>query len=462
MSAGCDVGRADRLRLFSTAGGKAPAHSRSGVRVSHGKERGGGILVLTMLYRPEPNFITADVAERLAAQEPVTVVTTYPNYPLGRFYEGVRRPWWPRRTVEGGVTVWRLPHVPDHTTSPARRLSAYLSFTLMAAVLAPFLCRRPHTVWVYQTPFTTALAALWFRLRGARIVYTAADLWPEGLAATRVVERNGLMRLMFAYRRWINRRADRIVCATRGMLERYAAEGVPRERLAYVPVWVDAAPRGLPSPPAPAPGTPRLVYAGNLGVAQGLESLVKAAAELRRRGVAVQVDLYGTGSSEAELRALAASLDATNVAFHGRVSPAEALRACASAHAQVVSLSPTPLFDITVPSKLPFSFAAGAPVLYALEGEAAELARESGGAIAFDPDRPDTLVAAVQRVLALSPAERRAMGARLQDYFVRHFSPDTQLAQYEALLSDPALPPGASAQRALGRAGDAARVKGGA
>jgi glycosyltransferase involved in cell wall biosynthesis len=429
--------------------------------VSHGNERGGGILVLTMLYRPEPNFITADVAERLAAHEPVTVVTTHPNYPLGRFYEGVRRPWWPRRTVEGGVTVWRLPHLPDHTPSPARRLAAYLSFALTALVLAPFLCPRPHTVWVYQTPFTTALAALWFRLRGARVVYTAADLWPEGLAAVQAVKGSALLRLMFSYRRWINRRADRIVCATRGMVERYAADGVPRERLAYVPVWVDAAPRGLPAPSAPAAGTPRLVYAGNLGVAQGLEALVRAAAELRRRGVAVQVDVYGTGSSEAELRALAASLGATNVAFHGRVSPDEALRACASAHGQVVSLSPSPLLAMTVPSKLPFSFAAGAPVLYALQGEAAALARESGGAIPFDPDRPETLVEAVERVLALSPGERRAMGARLQEYFVRHFSPDTQLAEYEALLRDPALLATASAGRGLGRTPgrDAARVE---
>jgi glycosyltransferase involved in cell wall biosynthesis len=186
-------------------------------------------------------------------------------------------------------------------------------------------------------------------------------------------------------------------------------------------------------------------------VAQGLASLVRAAAELRRRGVNVQVHLYGTGGSEAGLRALAASLGAANVVFHGRVSAAEALRACASAHAQVVSLNPSPLLSMTVPSKLPFSFAAGAPVLYALQGDAAALAEESGGAIAFDPGRPETLVAAVERVLALSPAERQAMGARLQQYFVRHFSPDTHLAVYEALLRDPALLPAPSAGPAPGR-----------
>jgi glycosyltransferase involved in cell wall biosynthesis len=400
------------------------------------------VLVLTLLYRPEPNFITADVAERLAATGPVTVVTAYPNYPFGRFYEGVGRAWLPRRTVEGRVTVWRLPHFPDHSPSRLRRLLSYLSFTVMAALFAPFVCRRPHTVWVYQTPFTTALAALWFRLRGARIVYTAADLWPESIRATGTVRPGPLLRLLFAYSRWINRGADTIVCATRSMVERYARDGVPRERLAYVPVWVDGSPRGALAAASPAPGVPSIVYAGNLGPAQGLQALVRAAAELHRRGAAVRFDLYGTGSSEEELRALAAGLGAENVRFHGRVPPDEAFRACSRAFAQVVSLRAEPLLAMTLPSKLPFSFAAGAPVLAGLQGEAAAVAAESGGAVAYEVDAPESLVRAVERLLALSDAERRAMGARLQAYFRAHFSPERQLDAYEALLR----PPGSTAR----------------
>lgn len=419
---------------------RAGVHPRVCVQASDTTGTGGGVLVLTMLYRPEPNFITADVAERLAATERVTVVTAHPNYPLGRFYEGVGRAWLPSRTVEGNVTVWRLPHLPDHSTSRLRRLVSYASFTAAATLLAPLLCRRPHTVWVYQTPFTTALAALWFRLRGARVVYTAADLWPESLAAAGVVNSPRTLRMLGAYSRWINRRAHLIVCATRGMLERYARDGVPRERLAYIPVWVDGTPRRAQKPAVPAvPGddTPTLVYAGNLGPAQGLETVIRAAAELHRRGVRLRVDVYGTGSSEAELRRLAEETGAANVRFRGRVSPEEAFAACARAFAQIVSLRATPLFEMTIPSKLPFSFAAGTPVLYALRGEAADLAAASGGALPFDGDDPAALIAAVERLLAMAPAERGALGARLRDFFGRHFSPDAQLAEYEALLSRP-------------------------
>jgi glycosyltransferase involved in cell wall biosynthesis len=407
-----------------------------------------GVLVLSMYYRPEPNFITGDVADALAARGPVTVIAAHPNYPLGHFYEGVRRPWLPQRTTENGVVVWRLPLFPDRSRSKLRRLVSYLSFALLAVLFAPFVGGRPHTVWVYQTPFTTALAALWFKwVHRARLVFTCADLWPESFSATGVVSSGAVMRASFAYSRWINRRADRIVCSTRGTLERFARDGVPRERLCYVPVWVDGSPRG-PVPearPEEAGGEHSIVYAGNLGPAQALETVVHAAAELRRRGAPVRVDFYGSGGSEDELRALAAGLGAGNVHFHGRVEAAAAFAASERAFAQLVSLRASPLFRMTIPSKLPFAFAAGAPVLYGLEGEPAELAAASGGSLAFDSAEPASLVAAVEALLATPPTERAAMRHRLRAFFAEHFSPDALLAEYEKIL-DP-VPAHARARR---------------
>lgn len=413
------------------------------------------VLVLTMYYRPEPNFITADVAERLAGRARVTVVTAHPNYPLGRFYEGTVRPWWPRRTVENGVTVWRLPVIPDHSRSRVRRLVSYLSFMAGATLFAPFVAGRPAAVWVYQTPFTTGVAALFFKwFRGARVVFTCADLWPESFGAAGVVSSGAAMRALFAYSRWINRAADRLVCSTRSTLERYARDGVPRDRMSYVPVWVDGSPRGALASPeteaaeAPA-GPPSVVYAGNLGPAQALETVVLAAAELRRRGVDVVFDFYGTGMSEESLRALAAERGADNVRFHGRVAPDVAFRASERALAQVVSLKPSPLFRMTIPSKLPFSFAAGTPVLCGLQGEPAELAEASGGALAFDAEDPASLAAAVERLLATPPAARREMRRRLRAYFREHFAPEALISAYEEEIL---APPEAPARRGRGPA----------
>lgn len=393
------------------------------------------ILVLTMHYRPEPNFITADVAAALGGLGSVTVVTAHPNYPFGRFYKGVR-PWRPRASIENGVRVWRLPFIADHSVSTLRRGLSYLSFAIAAALVAPVVGGRPAVVWVYQSPFTTALAALWFRwVIRVPVVYTSADLWPESLGATAVLRPGRLMRALYAYSRWINRQADLIICSTRGTLDRYKRDGIPDERLAHVPVWVDGIPDAVDGNISPRESPRSIVYAGNLGPAQSLATLIRAAALIKREAPNITFDLYGAGASEDELRSLATELEATNVRFHGRVDAPEAFRASAAALAQVVSLAKTPLFRMTVPSKLPFAIAAGAPLLYALEGEAAKIASESGLGIPFDSDDPSTLVDAVRRAAGLTQHDRETMQERADAYFRRSFARAALLERYLRLFA---------------------------
>jgi colanic acid biosynthesis glycosyl transferase WcaI len=386
--------------------------------------------VLTHYYRPEPNFITADVAEALSERAYVTVVTTQPSYPTGRVHPGFHGARVTRR-VENGVKVWRVPHVIDRSTSPWRRGLSYGSFAMGAAFLAPFL-GRADVIWVYHTPFTTALAALPVkRLYGARLVYTSADLWPESFVASNVMGPGRALDALYAYSRWILRFADDIVCSTRGTLERYAEDGVPRERLHYIPVWTE----GIPEVATPAGVSSRaIVYTGNIGPAQGLESVVRAATLLLHAGADVHFAFYGTGSEEQALRELAKSLGATNVHFHGRVSASEAFEASARALAQIVSLRDSPSFEKTVPSKLFTAMAAGTPILAGLHGEALATATATGGAIPYDSGDAASLARAVTDLLDRPASERERMGQVLRDHYRFNYGRNALIARYRELL----------------------------
>ncbi|MGH9372437.1 MAG: glycosyltransferase [Vicinamibacterales bacterium] len=393
------------------------------------------LLLLSQVYKPEPNFITADVAESLARHFDVTVVAAHPNYPHGHFYDG-HRWWWPQRTTENGVVVWRLPMYPYHGRSHTLRALSYLSFAVFAAAVAPFVAPRPHLVWAYHGPFTVGLAALWFRfVRGARVIFTCADLWPECFVAAGVARPGLKMRFLFAYRRALNRAADVLICATRGTRERYIEDGVDPEALPVVPVWVDGAGQSADDEPEPA-FPKRIVYAGNLGPAQSLETVIRAAAIAERDGLPIVFDLYGSGNSEAELREAAGRLALTSVNFHGQVSPQTAFQVSARAFAQIVSLQPSPLFAMTVPSKVAFCCSAGAPILYGLQGEAAEIVSDAGGGISFDPAGPDTLVTAIRDLLERSDADRQHMRDALRTYYERHLAKPKLLARYEEIFLD--------------------------
>jgi glycosyltransferase involved in cell wall biosynthesis len=391
------------------------------------------LLILTQHYSPEPNWITADVAQRLARVFDVTVVTAHPNYPYGRFYRGVR-PWRVQRTVEQGVTVWRVPFFPDHSRSHLRRAVSYLSFAAVSALLAPIAVPRPDTVWVYHGPFTTALASLWFRwVLRSRVVFTCADLWPESFLASGVARAGFVVNALYRYSRAINRVADTIICSTRGTLERFQRDGIARERLTHVPVWTDGI-HGTVAEAPPDQAVPRVVYAGNLGPAQALDTVIQAAAILQAEQTPVRFDLYGAGACEQELRTLAAQLDARNVVFHGRCAPEECFAVSSSAFAQIVSLRPDPAFRMTLPSKLSFALAAGAPILAGLEGEAAAVARESGGAVLYRSDDASSFAASVRQLLQTLPAQRACMRRQMTDYYAERFARDVLLERYVDLL----------------------------
>ena len=393
--------------------------------------------MLTMHYEPEPNFVTADLAKFFANNgASVTVITTFPNYPFGRFYDSVDSIF-PHCAIESGVTVWRLPHLPYHGLSKVIRALSYLSFTLLTALLAPVLSWGPRVVIVYQTPFTLALGAIFFRLVGSKVVYINADLWPESLVAASVAPHKILLKLLFGYSRWINRFADRMITTTRGMHRRYVDDGYPAKNMAMIPLWVDGAGCELPSLSRRQPdGLFRLVYAGNLGAAQNLGVLLTALSHLQNEGVHLLTDIYGTGVEESQLRQMAESYKLLNVRFMGRVTPQEAFDACATASATLIHLTDSPLFRMTVPSKLAFSLSTGTPVVCGAPGESAELIEKSGAGLLFKPDDVASLVAALRKLSSMTRVERLVMGDAGVAFYREHFAKGQLLRSYQRLVSD--------------------------
>jgi colanic acid biosynthesis glycosyl transferase WcaI len=389
------------------------------------------LMIIAQYYAPEPNWITNSVAEAAAGSFDVTVITAHPNYPGGRFYPGSRY-WRPEVRRENDVTVVRVPMIPDHSRSVVRRAVSFISFTFSAWVAATILWRRADIVWVYQTPPSSGLIGAWLRLiRRSRVVFTYVDLWPESFIAADVLREGRVSQVVKHFRVLINRFADVVVGSTRGTVRRLAHEGVPESALRHIPVWVDGIPSLSDVPDdGVAERTARIVYAGNIGPCQYLQPIIGGVAAACSAGSQFELHLFGSGSDEAEMRDDVQRLGLTNVQFRGRISPDQAFAVSASATAQIVALRPGPMFRDTVPSKLAFCFAAGAPVIYALEGESAELVEEVGGGVRYDPAAPESFAAAVDAVCRMSQEERGEMRQRLRAFYLRHFHRDQLLSAY--------------------------------
>lgn len=372
------------------------------------------IMYLTQWFEPEPNIVKglAFVRALEAAGHQVTVVTGLPNYPTGKLYPGYRLRWIQRETL-AGVRVIRLPLYPSHDASAVRRALNFLSF--FAAALVYGLARRERydLAYVYHPPITVGLAAaVAGRIRRLPFALDVQDLWPDTITATGMVGAGRLVRLLGRLCDHVYRRAAAIVVQSEGMRNTLIGRGVPPAKLTTIYNWSDAEFDDAPPPSDPLPGDARftLVYGGNLGRAQALETVVDAAALLQRQRSDIDIVLYGDGVEAASLRERAQQAGVTILRFEPRATQQEIIGVFKRADALLLHLSADPLFSITIPSKTQFYLSLGRPVVAGVAGEAADILRRSSAALVAPPCDARALADAIG-AMADTPRQRReAMG----------------------------------------------------
>jgi colanic acid biosynthesis glycosyl transferase WcaI len=376
------------------------------------------ILIVTQWYPPEPQKLLADLAQTLRALgHDVEVLTGFPNYPSGRLYPGYRVKFWQREVLDG-VPLIRVPLYPDHSRSGVKRAINYLSFALAAAVIGPWLVRRPEAIFVLHPPLTIALPA-WVisQVYRTRFVFNVQDLWPETLAATGMLNDKRVLALIGRVANWVYAASASVIVISPGFRRSLLARGVPSDKVHVISNWVDTEHyRPVEADPALArthglDGRFNIVFAGVVGRAQGLEVLLRSAALLRDLPN-VQFVVLGDGVDLPELVAAAARMNVTNVKFLGR-HPEGAMPSFFSlADVLLVHLKDDPLFRITIPHKILSYMASGKPVLAAVAGDAADVIRGASAGLVCPPEDPEALAATVRQFHAMTSAERETMGAR--------------------------------------------------
>jgi glycosyltransferase involved in cell wall biosynthesis len=178
-----------------------------------------------------------------------------------------------------------------------------------------------------------------------------------------------------------------------------------------------------------------IVFAGQLGLAQGLDVVLEAAEELSDL-VDVQFVLVGDGTDADRLRRSAGQRGLKNVRFLGR-QPAERMpHIYAVSDVLLVHLRDAPLFRITIPSKTIAYMACGRPVLMAVEGDAADLIRATGAGVTCRSGDAKDLAEAVRRLRATPRAALDRMGQAGRSAFLAQFSRSVLLDRYEVILDN--------------------------
>lgn len=393
------------------------------------------ILVFSQYFYPENFRINTLCRELVQRGHEVTVVTGYPQYPYGRIYDGYGFDI-PYETQWNGVKICRV-KVHPRGSNLLGMLRNTVDYVVQANRWVKTCREKFDAVYVFEvSPVTVGLPAVTYKKKfGVPMFFNLQDLWPENVEE--------VLGIRFAPLTWlINRIVDRIygasnkiLCTSNGFAENLRARGVPEEKIVFWPQFcLDPNLGQAQKPEIYTEDTFNIVFAGNLGDAQGLDLMVEAARELK--GSSIRWYLVGDGRARARLEQKVKELDAAQeVTFVGRVSEKEADRYVHFADCAYLSFKDNKIFNMTLPAKLQTYLACGTPILAAAGGESARLVGENGIGIVCRP-RLEELVAAAKQAAAMSRQDHAAMSARARAYYEQHFTMDALVTELEKMLEE--------------------------
>jgi colanic acid biosynthesis glycosyl transferase WcaI len=395
-------------------------------------ERKPRLLVLNQYYWPGVEAtaqLLTELCEALAGDVDVKVVTGVLH---GHEDE-------PRRTVHSDVEIHRVPSTSFERSRLAARASNYMTYLTNALIFGLRGPRPDVVLCMTDPPIVADVALLVARRFRAPLVVISQDVFPEIAVQLKRLENPVAMRVLRALVALYLRRADRIVAIGDTMRRRLEVKGAPPERVCVIPNWIDTSrlsPREKTNYWARKKHVEDkfvVMHSGNVGHAQDLDSLVRAATFLRDLDD-LAIFIIGTGARHNELVALAELLEVDQVQFLYYQAREVLPESLSSADVHVVGLAPG-LAGYVVPSRLYGILAVARPVIVAAdaESETAQVVERVGCGIITPPGRPE-LLARVIRDAHDGKYDLQAMGARGREWVEQEADRSVAVRRYRELL----------------------------
>ena len=246
------------------------------------------ILIVSQYFWPE-NFRVNDLSTRLVQRgHQVTILTGIPNYPDGKFYSGYN---FFKNTRQNycGAQVIRVPIIPRGKGGNLNLVLNYLSFVIFGTLLAPFVCRQKYdAIFVYGiSPILMAIPAIFLKkIRKVPLVLYVLDLWPESISAVGAIKSSFLLNVVKKNVHFIYKHCDQILVSSPGFVGWIKEMGIDESKINYWPQWAEdnykiVAVKENSAESREMPSGFRIMFAGNIGAAQGFKTIIEAADRLK-------------------------------------------------------------------------------------------------------------------------------------------------------------------------------------
>ena len=367
------------------------------------------ILFITDNFFPESNApairTRAHCKEWVRQGHRVTVVTCAPNFPEGKIFQGYRNSIWHTEHISG-IKVIRVISYISQNKGVIRRTLDYLSFGISS--MFGGLCVRDVDVVVGTSPqiFAAMSSMLVAKIKRVPWIFELRDLWPESIEAVGL-DNLPFLRLLQSLVNKLYFSADGIVCVTDSFKYYLRELGICSDKIKVITNGVDLKQF---QPDISATSIERAVpkdnltwgYIGTVGMAHGLETLIKAAKILEERNYSsiYSGKIIGEGAEKKTLERMAKRLGCKTIEFFGAFEHQQATRYWGLIDVLVIHLRDHHEFQKVIPSKLFEAMALGIPVIHCVKGESSAIVSRHDVGLLVMPEDPEALASAIHEILS--------------------------------------------------------------
>lgn len=398
------------------------------------------ILVISQYFYPEQFRINDITTELVKRGYKVTVITGIPNYPQGKFFDGYGY-FRKRKENYNGVEIIRLSIIPRGHSSVMMALN-YLSFVVSGFLWAKFTQLKADKVFIYEvSPMTQALPGVWYaKRRNIPSVLYVTDLWPENVQYAGGINNATILNWIGGMVDYIYQKTDLILTSSKSFMSAIKARGVPEHKIKFWPQYaeewytpIEQAEINLPA--IPHDGKLNLLFAGNIGKAQGLEVLPEAAEILKAKNISVRFNIVGDGRFKEALVQIIKDKDVSDCFNFIDRQPAvkipEYMGVC---DATLITLAKNEIFSMTLPAKLPSCLACGVPIIVCADGEIQQVIKEANAGFCCNAGDSEALAEIILKISEMPKDSLKNLGGNARRYFEKHFEKEKLLDIFEADL----------------------------
>ncbi len=388
------------------------------------------ILVVTQYYYPE-QFRINDICETLVSLgNKVTVLTGLPNYPKGEILPEYKNGKHRKENING-VEVIRAPLVGRGKGIKGLILN-YLSFMVTSTIKSLFLPKDFDVVFVYQlSPITMVLPAILYKKRTRKkVLLYCLDIWPESIASAGINQSSLIYKLLLKFSQFLYKGVDQIA-VTSFSFKNYFNNilKIDSKSINYLPQYAEELYTSTTASDESATKQDEsinLLFAGNIGEMQSVETIILAANELKDIKK-LKWHIVGDGSAKESCEKLVNQLDIQDqVIFHGQQPVTKMPDYFNSVSALLVTLKNNEYISYTLPGKVQSYMAAGKPIIAAISGETRKVIEDSGCGVCC-PAEDYTSLAKIVREFITNSNSHKTYSENAVKYYKEHFSKDVYI-----------------------------------